>query len=580
MPIDFGRRTDRERLHKAIKTSREAIIPFRDVRMEIEREYVGSWYSKKGARLPTIVNKLNQTATIYSTALAFDNPTYRVTTFDTSLWPFARKFQVNINRLVKNIDLKTTLFAAVMDAFFLIGVCKVRMADAGFVETEDNVWVDPGKPWVDRVSIDDLIVDMTAKDIRAMRFMGDRYRVSLERVKKRDDFETKVARQLTATSKHNIDADSYYAQQIGSGDAVDDDELEPMIWLEDVYIPETQEVVTWCPTQESLGPLKVLDWDGHPQGPYKYLSLGLVPDNIMPTTPAQVLKALHDLSNRLYRKISGQAQRQKNIVAYAPGAEDDADLARKAVDGGYYKFRDPKTLTPLNFPGVDGNTHAFFIAAQEVYNVQAGNERVIGGLGQTASTLGQEEIIQGQAGQLIYKMKGAVNNFAAEIGREIGGLMYNDEYLEINSSMEAENTGVYVDSSWRPGEREGILDYYDFCVEPNSMAYKSNETTFQKIVQYVQLVGTVFPLVQAGVLDVQELTKLASELQNIPDLVRIFKFMNPEAMKADQHAATKPPVTSRETVRNNVSQGPQGQGMQQVMGQMMQGQNAGITVGA
>ena len=289
--FDVGNKLDLDRLHKAKKTSRDALDPFRVIRAEFIRDFTGSWYSKSGARLYTLVNKLNQTARIYSMALAFNNPQCKVSSFNPQLWPFCRKYEVNINKVVANIDLKTTLQAGVLDAFFLMGIFKCRMADSGYVQTEDNVWIDPGKPWVDRVSFDDVVLDFSAKDIRAMRFIGNRYRVSYRRLMERDDFDKKVLGRVTPTSKFSVDSAGNRASNIASGWQVEDDELEPMCWLEDVYLPETRQIVTFYSDDESLPPLKVMDDDSGPMGPYETLGLGLVPDNIIPSSPAQNLKA-------------------------------------------------------------------------------------------------------------------------------------------------------------------------------------------------------------------------------------------------------------------------------------------------
>ena len=573
--FDVTDRTDRDRLFKAIKTSRDAIESnFRRPRTEMIRDFVGSWYSPTGARFYTYVNKLNQSARILSMWLAYNNPQVKVTSFDPKLWPFCKKYEVNINKVIANIDFKSTFQAGVLDAFFLMGSFKVRMADSGYVETEDNVWIDPGKPWVDRVSFDDLIVDLSAKDIRSMRFCGDRYRVSYRRLKERDDFEKKVVNKVSPTSKFNTDSGSDYASQIANGWAVDDDELEPMCWLEDVYIPETRQLCTFYCGDDSLPPLKVMDDDSGPMGPYEFLSLGLVPDNIIPSSPAQNLKGLHDLTNRIYRKLSAQASRQKTVFPFAAGAEDDAQRQKDARDGEYIKMRDPKSVQVNNIPGVDGNTHAFWLAIQEVYNNQAGNERSIGGLGREADTVGQEKIVEDHAQGMIGYMKGAVNDCASRISRKIGALMWDDEVLTTESTMEVENTGYRVDSTWRPGEREGIKDYYDFCVEPTSMGYQPPEAKLQKVMGFLQAIGTIYPMVQAGILDLQELTKLVSEYQNVPELQKIFKTMpTPQVQPGgDPHQATKAPVTSREVVRGGRpgGGGPQGGGMAQVLGQMMQ----------
>jgi len=577
MAWDVGKEIDRNRLHKAIRDSRDALAPFLLVRSLLLKDFVGSWYSTNGAKFLTYANKLNTTANIYSTALAFNNPQVNIDSPNIDLWPFCRKYEVNLNRMLVNVDLKTTLQAAVLDAFFLFGIVHVSMADAGEVQVEDNIWIDPGKVWVSRISPDDAILDMAVKDIREMRYCGHRYRVAYWKLTERDDFEQKVVDRMSPTSKHGVEAGSERASDIAAGHAVDDDELEPMVWLEDVYMPTTKQTITFDATNTDLPALKVSKGEPDCRGPYKFLGLGLVPDNIIPTTPAQHLKALHDLSNRLYRKLSAQASRQKNTVAFPPGGEDDAGRHKEAKDGGYWMCRDPKSVAAINSAGVDGNTHAFFLASQEVYNIQAGNERTLGGLGTEADTLGQEEIIQTNASGRIVQMRDRVNCWVGEIAREVGGLMFDDEFLEIDSSMEVENSGLYVDTSWRPDSREGLKDHYNFTVEPTSMAYRPPEAKLARIMAFVQAVGTVWPLVQAGVLDIKELTKLAAEYENLPDLRRIFRYMAPEAASSPggAHQATKPAVTTRETVRTNRSPGPSSQGAAAVLSQMMQGRGMG-----
>lgn len=574
--FDVGNKHSRDRLHRAKETSRTALEPFRIARATFLRDYAGSWYSRDAAPLLTYVNKLNLTARIYATALAFNNPQYKVTSFAQNLRPFCRKFQTNINSVVENIDLKTTFQYGILDAFFLVGVFYTRMADDGFVLTEDNVWVNPGKPWVDRISLDDLIIDMGVKDPRAVRFIGHKYRAPYDGLMARDDYDAKVKKHLRPSSKEGVDEDDQRASAIASGSAVDDDELEPMVWVEEIFLPETRQVVTLSGDNDTLPPLKVEESDAGPLGPYDLLCLGLMPDNVMPVSPASILKPLHDLSNRLYRKLAAEADRQKVTFAYPPGGDDDAKRHRTSVDGEYWKCRDPKNIVPVVTPGVDGNTNAFFLAAQELYNIQSGNERALGGLGLAAGTLGQEELLMGQAVGMIAGMKGAVYECASRIGRKIGCLMFDDEYLEVPSSAEAENTGYWLDTTWRPGDRQGLKDHYKFSVHPNSMNWEPPEAKWAKKQQFLQVLTVNLPLVQAGLLDVQEFTRQASEDLNCPELQKLFRYMAQQAMgSGDPHQATKPAVTSREVVRRSEATGPSSDGMATVLSQLMQGRGNG-----
>jgi hypothetical protein len=389
---------------------------------------------------------------------------------------------------------------------------------------------------------------------------------------------------MSPSSKLNQNDDSDRAGAIALGNAVDDDDLEPMCWLMDVHLPRERQFVTFSADNDSLPPLKVEDWDGSERGPYKFLALGYMPDNVLPSTPAQQLILLDRLMNRLYKKLSKQADRQKSYTLVPKGNEKDGETNKNAKDGEYAMVLDPKSCVPVNTPGVDGNTHAFFLAAAEVYNAQSGNERILGGLGTEADTATQEQMLARGAVGRVGLMKGAVNQFATEVMREIGHLMWTNETLTVESSMEAENTGYRVPKelgSWQPGERQGLLDHYDFAVEPNSMSFRPPEAKLQTLKQFAADYLQMMPAIQAGIFDGEQFTRIYAEYTNVPEILRLAKQMqHGMAAAGDSHQASKSPITERNVTRSNVSRGPQGGGMAQVMGQVMQSNQNRTTVGA
>jgi len=256
--IDLHDKQSRGRLLKAIKTSREALEPFRRVRKELIRDYVGSWYSEGGARNRTLVNLMNQTARIYTVALAANNPQVMVSTPLVENWPFAKRFEVNLNKLISDMELDATFRAIVLDAFFCIGCGVVMMRDTdtrfhGLLESEEDVWLDPGEPWLNRVSLDDLILDMSAKELTKMRYCGHRYRADFEKVKAEPGYDKKVKAKLTPSSKQSVDNPDF-VRDIAAGIAVDDDELKPMIWLQNIWVAENKTVSTMAADQD-LPPL-------------------------------------------------------------------------------------------------------------------------------------------------------------------------------------------------------------------------------------------------------------------------------------------------------------------------------------
>jgi hypothetical protein len=59
-----------------------------------------------------------------------------------------------------------------------------------------------------------------------------------------------------------------------------------MVWLQDIWIAENNSIVTLACDQADLEPLIEREWIGSQAGPYKFLSLGDTPDNVIPTSPA------------------------------------------------------------------------------------------------------------------------------------------------------------------------------------------------------------------------------------------------------------------------------------------------------
>jgi hypothetical protein len=583
MAFDLGSAIDLKRFQTARKTSQDALDPYRRVRAAINRELGGSWYSTQGGNgVRDYVNKLGTTANVLAMALAYNNPEVEVASWNPQNWPFAWKWTESINRVIKNIDFRTTFYEATLDATVLWGILKVRLADSGYVKTADNQWVMPGQIWMDRVSPDDLIIDLSPKDARCVRFIGDWYRASFRRVKDRDDFDEAVVKKMAPTSKYNLDSGEEYSAQIATGARVDDDELEPMVWLYDVYFPETHQLATFS-QNDDLWPLKVEDSDVGPMGPYELLSLGLVPDNLVPSSPLQQLMALHRLINRIFTKLASQATAQKNIFVSRPGDEKWGQIMKDAQNNEWVVS--PTTPDQISIRGVDGPTMAFWLQNQEIYNTQSGNERALGGLGTDAPTATQEQMMLGQAGGLIGRMRSKVEQCAENCCRKIGVEMWESESLTVDGSSEIGQTKLYQPTTWRPksykpkpGEsptREGLRDHYDFQIRANSMGYKPPEAQLQQVVQFGQALTTMLPLAQAGKMDLAAFAEFAARSLNNPSLKKIFRPLMVDALaqssSSGDHAATKPPMTQRTVTRNNVSPGPKGSGLQSVLGQMMQG---------
>ena len=560
--IDLANDEKRARLLKAIKSSRDALEPFRRVRKELIKDYVGSYYAEGGAENKTLVNLINQTARIYVVALAANNPQVLVSTPRAENIAFSRRFEVNLNKLISDMTLDKTFRAIVMDAFFCLGCGVVMMRDTdtrfhGMLQSEEEVWLDPGEPWFNRVSLDDLILDMPAKELSKMRYCGHRYRADYEKVMDEPGYSKKAKDKLKPTSREHHDSVGAVRDIASEWGSAEDDDLKDMVWLQDIWIAENKSIVTMACDQD-LEPLIERDWIGSQAGPYKFLSLGDTPDNVIPTSPAINLKGMHDLQNRLHRRMEDDSDAHRVVNTYSPAGADDANKIRNAGRNDWVRMNNPTDLGRVEVGGIDQRDMALATFLQGEYDRFAGNLQAMGGLGSQASTVGQEELIHGQLSKNVADMRMAVVNFASECILDLGRLMWEDETLELHTSMPVGNSGIQVRSDWEPGNRLGNFDDYEFRVEPYSMVFKTPQQHLQEYFQVLREIAPLWPMFQASgaTLNVQVLVREMARLMNKPEIEQLITFATPaDMLGGDQNTVRSPAVTTRENIRRNVPTG-------------------------
>jgi hypothetical protein len=572
--IDLGNLRDIDRLYGAIDGSREAMRPFRDVRIEMLNQFVGSWYNTEGAKNGVIVNLLNLTAETYTIGLVASNPRVRVTTPFRQFWPFAYRWQQSLDNFIKEVHFSETLQDIVLDAMFSMGIAKVFQGPWRSVQLEGDVWADPGRPYLGRISPDDFGLDMGVKDVRRCRFMWDEYRVSWKTVKTHPDYDKSVVAQLSPDSKWARSDET--ANDISTGSLVDDDEYEPMIDLMDVWLPELEKVAVFSRHVQTK-PLKVLD-AGPEGGPYRILSFLNVPDNVIPLAPLQNLMTLHLLYNRLLHKGKSQALSQKTNPTYRPSASEDAKRIDDAPDRKWVKVNDPASVGMVSLPGVDQPTVAFSMAVSDLFSRQAGNLDAMAGLGPQAQTYGQEKIIASAVSRKEARMQNRVHAFTAALMGDVGQLMWHDGFLQVPANFEvAPGSGIFADASWTPEQREGDFWQYNFDIIPGSMNYEPAEVKIAKIERAMGQVGQLLPVLQALGGDPQEFIKQYAELLQVPELERMFNFNaapggdRPGPQGSPGEGMRMPSQTTRNYVRRNVPTGGTPQSRSMVMQQAFLG---------
>ncbi len=566
--MDINNPIERERLHRVVQGHYRALDPFRKLVRELVTEFAGSSYGGPGTgpRFQTMIPLTKQMVDAYQMALVANRPRVMCSTTNQQLQWFARKYEVAVNNLIKEIGLEYTLRSAVLDALFGLGIVKTHMADAGLVKVEEDLWMDPGQPFVSNVSLDNFVYDMGATKFSMCKFAGDAYRIAHADLLNPDIYDQNAVQDIKPTSKYGTDNDRL--ERISKGWEVDQDEFEPMVDLIDVWVARDQMIYTFeLDRQAALFTprgkcIAKMPWTGPEHGPYHLLSFNDVPENIMPTSIIADLAELSRVVNTIMRKQSRRARSQKKLLTYTAGGAADAQKVTRAGDDSVVEVLDPKALTVVQMGGVDAANAQFMTQAMEIFNAQAGNLTALLGLGAQADTVGQEELIHGSVGKKVASMQNRLVDFTCRVVHDLAHLLWIDRYKTIPGEIPIEGSDMSgFEANWTPEERLGNFLQYEFDVDIFSMPYSSPS---QKANAITSVLNQIMPaaqmlMQQGGNIDFQELVNQYAELYNIPRLKDIIKFTGlPEQMGGGGEQPGMPANTTRTNVR--VNKGGQGGG--------------------
>lgn len=551
-------------LSKAVESSYRAIEPFRNLSKGLVQEYVGSGYTGGDRAKDSYANLMNQAVDAYMMALASNRPRIKITTQHPQLRGFARHFETAVNNLIKEINLEATIREWVLNAFFSVGIIKVHLADSPLVEIEHDIWMDPGIPFASNVGLDNWVHDTSVPTAGQCKFFGDMYRIPFS------DLEAGIESGLYEEAAKEIQPDrgkpndGIRTEDLSREFEVNPEDFEPMVDLADIYIPRTGMIYTFEVTnrhhfQIKGPPIAEMEWSGTEQGPYVMLGFNDVPDNIMPASPADQLSTLSRLVNRLLRKQSRQASRQKDVTAYTPGGAESAKRIQRSSDGELIEVQSPDEVTQLKLGGADANNQAFVGNAIDLFDRMAGNLPVMLGLGQSADTLGQEQIIRASASRKETQMQIRVIEGVVKVVKELGLLLWEDQFKVIPAAVQVEGNESYqVDSTWTPEDREGSFLDYNFEIDVYSMAYRTPSQRANSVSQVVtQIFAPLAPMLQeqGGSIDLAKLAEMYAEMTSEPRINEIISFGNQGTQEQGPsgNLPSKPPVTSRNYTRTNLN---------------------------
>jgi hypothetical protein len=555
-----------ETLYKSVEASYRGLEPFRNLNARLIREYAGPAYGESEQKRKYL-NMTAQLVDAYTMLLAANRPKAEVTTRYQSLQPYARHFSIGLNNLISEIGLEYTLRRWVLDAFFNVGVLKVHLKNAGDIQFEKNIWMDPGTPFASNVSLDNFVYDMGARTWGEVRWAGDMYRVPLEDIKKGVEigmYDPEVAKDIVATSKFYVQQNR--VEEFSKGAELDLDDYLPMVDLADIWVARDKKIYTFVVDKRSTfcikkAPLAVMDWEDPECGPYHILGFSDVPDNIMPVGPAVHMDELDRLINSIIRKQARQAMRQKNHIIYSPQGAETAKRMQKSPDGGMFQG-DPSTVAPMAEGGANAVNQQFLWDCLNLWNQMSGNVEAMLGLSAQSETVGQEQLLHDASNRRVGAMQSRVLDGTRRLLKSLAFLLWQDEFKEIVGTMTVEGTDYTYEATWKPGDREGNFLDYNFDVNVYSMIYRPPVQQAEAMLGILDRMAPYGQMLQAqgGAPDFARITSDLADLLDAPKLRNWITFNMPSLPEGEPSTSVKPANTTRTYERVSRSTGPTGQG--------------------
>lgn len=547
-----------KRLGLSIEQSRTKMAEWRQ-----ERNKLIAMFSQR-VDDKTPINLMHMAIDIYLRTLVPKNPAVMVSSDYQKLAVDAARMQESINNTIERIDFHSDLSMTTLDAMFGIGITKTGLAAGDNLNEADGDRVPMGSAFADHQPFDEMLFDMNATNYeRDSQFIGNYYEMDFDDFRE-DPLFSASAKQQAEPMSRRATADPYKTSDIaGEEDGPRSDDFREKIELLDVYVVKHRCVVTFDAGRAQWHkPLRETPYDGPPSrlGPYKLLSFSDIPGNAKPLSPAEILQYLHDLANRLFNKLSRQAEREKTVTGYRPGMEGDADRLRDAEDGEMISMQDPTAIQEHHFGGPNQVTLAFVMVIKDLFSYVGGNLDALGGLSPMSGTVGQDRMLEKSASKRMDAMQDRVLKHVKRVTFDLAYHIYGDPLVTERIARRLPGyESIQVEDYFGPENRTADFLMYNFDIDPYSMQDHSPSTQLQILTQTVQqYVVPLMPLMQAqGVnINVANLLRRVSELASVRKFDDLIMFSDRlaqgEAEPTDPEARPmKAPNTSRTYTRIN-----------------------------
>lgn len=439
---------------------------------------------------------------------------------------YAEKLGLALDELHRKTHRARMLRACVVDMCFGLTIVKTGLATSGQLFTvADDLQVDPGQLYSERISLDDFVCDPQCLSFDKAAFLGHRIRIERNKLLATPGWNQELIRRLprAGTKGPNDRAADLTKDDSQSSTTVD---FQDYVNIVELYVPEAESVAYLPDPEEAASSdfLKIEPYYGPPSGCYSFGAITQpVPDNPFPIAPVGVWRDLSDMASQLFRKAMSQADRQKNVGIYQPSQTDVAEAIHDAKDGEWIASENPDGVQIKSFEGPSQEMVAMTSNIYGWFNLVAGNPDLMSGANINSDKATGQQILQNNASISVGDMRDMTYDFAAEISGKEAWYLHNDDLMFVPGQPGIPLIKRLPDGRERqlfltPQDKSGEFDTLGFTIVKRSMTVIDSENRARLVSQFVtQAVPQAFQALmismQAGVpFNVQRyLTRIAED---------------------------------------------------------------------
>lgn len=454
------------------------------------------------------------------------NPKLMVDTLVANLRPWANTTQLSLNFLIEKMNLADNVFIpAAINSMFGAGITRT-FTEFDRTVNIDNEVIKSGTPVVRVIDDVDYIGDVVAKTRQDYAYEGDIYKLPTDYAR---ELFSKYADDIMSDCKLTHD---YSPEKISNGEwDLNRLSLREYTTFMDIYLYDEGVTVTIMPEGKSAKILRTVEEDGPGGSPYDFLGYSFFPGTTYPIPPAWKWHDLDVSMNILARTAREQAESQKDLLFVPPGSKDLGRDVKNAKNLDILVAGDTESIKKESVGGVNPENYTWLQFANEEFNKTGPSADIMRGAGNSAPTLGQEQLVYANASRIVNNMYSRWHKFMTSIIRKLAWKVWTDPsvYIPVIDKIPGVGELPVVFS-----QADKVGDYYDFVfdIKEYSSQRTSPDMLYQKLMGFMTqwvLPTYQFAAQQGAQLNVPEVTKVLSNYLGLTNLNQFYRTVVPDA---------------------------------------------------